>query len=50
MVESGEVVRLARGPYHLTDAQLQAHHELAPASKFVPKGVVCFVSALAFSA
>lgn len=48
MVEDGEVVRLARGLYQLADAQVDANHELASASKQVPKGVVCLVSALAF--
>ena len=48
MVEDGEVVRLARGLYQLADAQLDAHHALAAASKLLPKGVVCLVSALAF--
>ena len=48
MVEDGEVVRLARGLYQLADAQVDANHELATASKQVPKGVVCLVSALAF--
>lgn len=48
MVEDGEVVRLARGLYQLADAPLDAHHALAAASKRVPKGVVCLVSALAF--
>ena len=48
MVEGGEVVRLARGLYQLADAPLDTHHALAAASKRVPKGVVCLVSALAF--
>ena len=48
MVEDGEVVRLARGLYQLADAPLEAHHTLAAASKRVPKGVICLVSALAF--
>jgi predicted transcriptional regulator of viral defense system len=48
MVEDGAVVRLARGLYQLADAQLDAHHALAAASKLLPKGVVCLVSALAF--
>jgi predicted transcriptional regulator of viral defense system len=44
----GEVARLARGLYQLTDAPLHSQHALAEASKLVPKGVVCLISALAF--
>lgn len=48
MERDGEVLRLARGLYQLSDAQLDAHHSLAEAAKRVTKGVVCLVSALAF--
>ncbi|GLS35049.1 transcriptional regulator [Mesorhizobium tianshanense] len=48
MERDGEVLRLARGLYQLSDAPLDAHHSLAEAAKRVPKGVVCLVSALAF--
>lgn len=48
MAEDGDVVRLARGLYQLSDAPLDAQHSLAEAAKRVPKGVVCLVSALAF--
>jgi predicted transcriptional regulator of viral defense system len=48
MVRDGEVLRLARGLYQLSDAPLDVHHRLAEAVKRVPKGVVCLVSALAF--
>lgn len=48
MVQDGEVVRLTRGLYQLTDAQLDTSHSLAEAAKRLPKGVVCLVSALAF--
>jgi predicted transcriptional regulator of viral defense system len=48
MERAGEVLRLARGLYQLSDAPLDAHHSLAEAAKRVPKGVVCLVSALAF--
>jgi predicted transcriptional regulator of viral defense system len=44
----GSIVRLSRGLYQLPDAPLDAHHALAEASKLVPRGVVCLVSALAF--
>ncbi|WP_105441232.1 type IV toxin-antitoxin system AbiEi family antitoxin domain-containing protein [Neorhizobium sp. T25_13] len=48
MKRDGEVLRLARGLYQLSDAPLDANHSLAEAAKRVPKGVVCLVSALAF--
>lgn len=44
----GKIVRLARGLYQLPDAKLHAHHTLAEASKLVPKGIICLVSALAY--
>lgn len=44
----GLIVRLARGLYQLSDAQLDVNHSLAEAAKLVPKGVVCLTSALAF--
>ncbi|GAJ97119.1 transcriptional regulator [Agrobacterium rhizogenes] len=48
MERDGEVLRLARGLYQLSDAPLDANHSLAEAAKRLPKGVVCLVSALAF--
>ena len=45
---AGAVVRLGRGVYQLPDAAVDAHHVLAEASKRIPKGVICLVSALAF--
>lgn len=48
MERDGEVLRLARGLYQLSDVPLDAHHSLAEAAKRVPKGVVCLVSALTF--
>ncbi len=48
MERDGEVVRLARGLYQLSNAPLDADHSLAEAAKRVPKGVICLVSALAF--
>lgn len=47
MERSGEVIRLARGLYQLPGAPLESGHSLAEASKRLPKGVVCLVSALA---
>lgn len=48
MERDGEVLRLSRGLYQLSDAPLDANHSLAEAAKRVPKGIVCLVSALAF--
>lgn len=48
MERDGEVLRLARGLYQLSDAPLDVHHSLAETAKRIPKGVVCLVSALAF--
>lgn len=45
---AGVITRLARGLYQLSDADVDTNHTLAMASKLVPKGVVCLVSALAF--
>jgi predicted transcriptional regulator of viral defense system len=44
----GAVVRLGRGLYQLPDAPIDANHSLAEAAKLVPKGIICFTSALAF--
>ncbi|HEY5665392.1 MAG TPA: type IV toxin-antitoxin system AbiEi family antitoxin domain-containing protein [Gammaproteobacteria bacterium] len=48
MERAGEVIRLSRGVYQLPDADLDPNHSLAEATKRVPKGIVCLVSALAF--
>lgn len=48
MERAGAITRLSRGLYQLPDAPLDTHHTLAEASKLVPKGVVCLVSAMAF--
>ena len=48
MVRGGDVIRLARGLYQLSDVPLDANHSLAEAAKRVPRGVVCLVSALAY--
>lgn len=48
MVKAGEVDHLARGLYQLPDCPLDANHSLAEASKRVPKGVICLVSALVY--
>lgn len=44
----GVVTRLGRGLYQLSDAPLEGNHSLAEATKRVPKGVICLISALAF--
>lgn len=48
MVAKGSVLRLGRGLYQLVDAELDANHTLAEASKLVPKGIICLASALAY--
>jgi len=48
MERAGEVVRLARGLYQLSNAALHAQQSLAEAARLVPKGVICLASALAF--
>ena len=48
LVKSGRLVRVGRGVYVLADAEISAHHSLAQASKWIPDGVVCLLSALQF--
>jgi len=48
MKEKGLILQLSRGLYQLPESPLDANHSLAEASKLVPRGVVCLVSALAF--
>lgn len=48
IVRDGEVLRLARGLYQLSEAPLKADHTLAEAVKRLPEGIVCLVSALAY--
>lgn len=48
LLADGMVLRLSRGLYQLADADLDAHHDLAEASKRAPKGVICLISALAY--
>lgn len=45
---TGEIVRVGRGLYQLTDAELDIHATLAEVSKLAPNGIICLVSALAF--
>jgi predicted transcriptional regulator of viral defense system len=44
----GKLVREGRGLYTLPDADITVHHGLAQASKAIPKGVICLLSALRF--
>ncbi len=44
----GIVERVGRGLYSLANADYSASHSLAEASKQIPKGVVCLLSALSF--
>lgn len=48
MVEDGEVLRVGRGLYQLSDADYSLNHSLAEVAKAVPKGVICLLSALEF--
>ena len=48
LVVAGEVERVARGIYRLSEQPITEHHGLAIASAAVPHGVVCLVSALQF--
>lgn len=48
LCNKGVLERRSRGIYALTDADLTEHHSLVLASKRVPKGVVCLLSALRF--
>jgi len=46
--DRGLLARVGRGLYMLPDAAVTEHHTLAEASKRVPQGVVCLLSALCF--
>ena len=47
-VDQGAIMRVGRGLYVARGARPTEHHSLAQASKRVPKGVVCLLSALRF--
>jgi len=47
-VDQGAIMRVGRGLYIARGARPTEHHSLAQASKRVPKGVVCLLSALRF--
>lgn len=48
LVAAGEVERVARGIYRLSEHPITEQHGLAIASTVVPHGVVCLLSALQF--
>ncbi len=48
LCDKGVLERQARGIYTLREAELTEYHSLVQASKRVPKGVVCLLSALRF--
>ena len=48
MVKSGILERLARGQYRLSNSPITEHHGLVMASRAVPRGVICLLSALSF--
>jgi predicted transcriptional regulator of viral defense system len=48
LCERGYLQRVGRGLYVLPNADISEHHTLAEASKLVPRGVVCLLSALRF--
>ncbi|HXI13811.1 MAG TPA: type IV toxin-antitoxin system AbiEi family antitoxin domain-containing protein [Thermoanaerobaculia bacterium] len=48
LLARGEIERVGHGLYRLPDAPLTEHHSLAEASRLVPSGVVCLLTALRF--
>jgi len=48
IVAKGQVVKIGRGLYSLPNAKITENHGLVQASKAVPKGVICLLSALRF--
>lgn len=48
MAERGDLVRSARGLYHLPEADITEHHGLAEAAKRMPRAVICLLSAARF--
>lgn len=48
LTRQGKLKRIGRGLYTLADVEATAHHSYAEASKRIPKGVVCLLSALRF--
>jgi predicted transcriptional regulator of viral defense system len=48
LCDRGLLIRSGRGLYIPADADVTSHHTLAEASKRVPSGVICLLSALRF--
>ena len=48
LCQERRLVRVGRGLYQAADADITAHHSLCEASKALPHGVVCLLSALQF--
>lgn len=48
LYQAGVLERVGRGVYNLPEADLTEHHSLIEATKRVPKGVICLLSALRF--
>jgi predicted transcriptional regulator of viral defense system len=48
LVKKGIVKRMRRGLYCLPDVEFSESHSFAEASKQIPKGVICLLSALSF--
>lgn len=48
LARAGKLTRITRGLYALPDADVTEHQSLIEASKKIPKGVVCLLSALQF--
>lgn len=48
LVAKGVLYRIARGQYRLAGRPITEHHGLVVASRAVPHGVICLLSALAF--
>lgn len=46
--QAGCIDRIGRGLYSLPDTDVSEHHALAAASRRVPQGIVCLLSALRF--
>jgi predicted transcriptional regulator of viral defense system len=48
LLAEGLIERVARGQYRLADRPITEHHSLVIATKAVPHGVICLLSALSF--
>ena len=48
LLRRGEIIRMSRGLYYWTSAQLSAHSTIASVAKLVPNGIICLSTALRF--